>query len=336
MGVATLDGIPFRLDPDTVNWTFKVRKNVDYTLGGKVIQILGTEFGDMTIAGSFGRGYFQEQAAFLDRMQALAQKQVDNFTANPPRFFYPPYNWDFRVWLRGYTNRASEHAIVWKPNEMNPQWQLRLQIVEDNSGLKKVATDAFIARLAEGIGWSPGKYNGPIEWESLKLILDDVGATDATDYVIQAYNLGGGAGAAAPSSGTFSGPMTPTQIATFAYQAGFRGEALVTMVAVCMAESGGDPNAEGDTTITDATWGPSVGLGQVRSINAERGTGGTRDATMLKDPAFNLRSCWSISSQGSNFGPWTMYTNGGYQTHVPEARQGAEAAASTLGLFLPR
>jgi hypothetical protein len=95
--------------------------------------------------------------------------------------------------------------------------------------------------------------------------------------------------------------------------------------AIALAESGGDPSIHGDTTITDGTWGDSIGLWQVRSIWAQNGTGQTRDASRLEDPFFNAKSMCAISSGGTNWRPWSMWLNGGYEAYLPEARQAAEA-----------
>lgn len=87
-------------------------------------------------------------------------------------------------------------------------------------------------------------------------------------------------------------------------------------VAIAMAESGLNPNAEGDVTIQTSTWGPSVGLWQVRSLKADSGTGRTRDASRLKDPAFNAKSMAEISNGGTNWSPWSVYTSGAYRSNL--------------------
>lgn len=127
------------------------------------------------------------------------------------------------------------------------------------------------------------------------------------------------------------------QIAGVAQAAGFKGESLVIAIAVAMAESSGDTNALGDTTITTAVWGPSVGLWQVRTLKAETGTGKSRDKNKLTDPAFNARSAYSIAGGGSNFKPWSMYTNGRYKKHMEAARKAAKqpAAGSSAGGSIP-
>ena len=114
--------------------------------------------------------------------------------------------------------------------------------------------------------------------------------------------------------------LTPAQVAAYAKQAGFIGNAAVIAVAVAMGESGLNPSAMGDTALANATWGPSIGLWQIRSLNAEKGKGTSRDATRLTDPAFNARSAYAISNGGKNWRPWTVYTTGAYLRHMTLAR----------------
>lgn len=117
--------------------------------------------------------------------------------------------------------------------------------------------------------------------------------------------------------------------AALAYAAGLRDrDALTTAVAIAGGESGWNPDAEGDTTITDATWGPSIGIWQVRSLWGQQGTGATRDPDRLHDPAFNAASMVEISSGGTNWQPWSVYTSGAWRSYLPEARA---AVDSVLG-----
>lgn len=138
--------------------------------------------------------------------------------------------------------------------------------------------------------------------------------------------------------------ISPLQTAAYAHAAGFRGTTLAVAVAVAIGESSLVTDARGDTTITTEKWGPSVGLWQVRSLNAERGTGGTRDADALTDPAHNARSAFTISGGGLRWSPWTVYTSGAYRQHLPAGEQarrqldsvpGDARAQLTAGLVLP-
>lgn len=121
--------------------------------------------------------------------------------------------------------------------------------------------------------------------------------------------------------------MSAVDVANVYAQAGFTGDALVTMVAIARGESGWRSGAQGDTTITNGTWGPSIGLSQIRSLNSQRGTGGWRDPERLSDPLFNARAAYAISNGGTNFTPWTVYTADLYQQYVTEAK----AAVTALG-----
>lgn len=126
----------------------------------------------------------------------------------------------------------------------------------------------------------------------------------------------------------YKGTLTPAQIAAYAYQAGFRGQALVTAVAIALAESGGKVNAIGDQHLANNKWGWSIGLWQIRSLIADRGTGRARDATRLRDPAFNARAAFEISNGGTNWTPWTVYKTGAYKRYLSQAQA---AAASVAG-----
>lgn len=116
--------------------------------------------------------------------------------------------------------------------------------------------------------------------------------------------------------------LTVPQVYAYARGAGLDHETAITATAVSWAEDDThDTGALGDLGLQDATWGPSVGLWQVRSLKAQQGTGGERDASRLTDPAFNARSMFSISSGGRNFRPWSTYADGSYLHHVAAVRQ---------------
>lgn len=101
-------------------------------------------------------------------------------------------------------------------------------------------------------------------------------------------------------------------------------------------ESGGNPNALGDTTLVDGKWGPSVGLWQVRSLHVERGQQTTRDQDSLADPMFNARSMIAISSNGTNWQPWSIYTKGYYRQNIEAAREAVDGGAGEgVKLSLP-
>jgi Lysozyme like domain len=124
-------------------------------------------------------------------------------------------------------------------------------------------------------------------------------------------------------------PLSDAQIVAYARRAGFLGNALETMVAVILGESSGDPDVLGDESLANATWGPSVGLAQIRSLKAQYRTGQTRDASRLTDPTFNLRSAFAISSGGTNFAPWSVFTSGRYRSYIARARAAITGTPAT-------
>lgn len=102
--------------------------------------------------------------------------------------------------------------------------------------------------------------------------------------------------------------MKAGEIARLAYDAGIHDVTdLTKAIAIAFAESNGNPNAIGDVTRQTATWGPSYGLWQIRSLKAESGKGTVRDGTRLTDPVFNAKSMYSISHGGKDWGPWTTW-----------------------------
>ena len=178
MGVATLAGRAFRLDPESVEWEYRIKYVDTPTVGGKVVQILGANFGDMTLVGSFGLGGWEEQATFLTTMKEMADKQVKdagtmNSSAEPFRFAYPTKGWDFLVYLKAFSNPDGPTSVSITADMVNPKWQLTLFIVEDNAGLRKAGAgaDAFIGRLAAGLGWKKTKYNGPLDMSEVETLL---------------------------------------------------------------------------------------------------------------------------------------------------------------------
>jgi len=78
------------------------------------------------------------------------------------------------------------------------------------------------------------------------------------------------------------------------------------MRAICLAESSGNPNAVGDNYVIAGLYAPSCGLWQIRTLK------GRPTCEELKNPQTNLDWAWKISNQGTNWNPWTVYTNGKY------------------------
>jgi hypothetical protein len=185
----------------------------------------------------------------------------------------------------------------------------------------------------EPLGVRSGEYN-PVEYSKgappggVTAPVDDL---DSRAAKIEAMILGTPSGLGeAGWSGAGSRPPPPTQqpgqpqvssaapaaggiagVAQAAYNAGFRGEELITMTAVGMAESGGDP------TITNMTYPDnSIGLWQINQL-AHKGRFGSNE--QLADPSTNATAARALYLE-SGFKPWSAYTNGAYQQFMGDAR----------------
>ena len=108
--------------------------------------------------------------------------------------------------------------------------------------------------------------------------------------------------------------LAPNQIRKLAHGAGWRGRNVDIAVAVAWAESKGRTCAVGDVSLQTGKWGPSIGLFQIRSLNAERGTGSTRDQNVNSDPRVNLRHAYKVWQEaGGSWRPWSTWLHGTYR-----------------------
>lgn len=132
------------------------------------------------------------------------------------------------------------------------------------------------------------------------------------------------------SKGRVAGRVGPTYLypkeaAAALLAAGFESADAITALAVMKEESWLSPDAEGDLLIQDDTWGPSVGVMQIRSREPEHGRGTGRDATVLKSVPRNLTEAKNLHD-ASGFKPWSAYTRIDkatrrpvYEKHLPWA-----------------
>jgi predicted phage tail protein len=125
--------------------------------------------------------------------------------------------------------------------------------------------------------------------------------------------------------------LTAPQVYALARSAGLDPAQSVIATAVATAESGLRTDAMGDIGLQNATWGPSVGLWQIRSVKAETGKGTSRDVSRLTDPAFNAKAMAAISGQGTNFRPWSTYTNNAYKKNIPAVSGTASSVETDPG-----
>jgi hypothetical protein len=115
--------------------------------------------------------------------------------------------------------------------------------------------------------------------------------------------------------------------------AGFTGTNLDIILGIAYAESDGQActkrfdvrssysDAVGDLGLINATWGPSIGLTQIRSLRdplSGNAADRWRVAEKLRDPLYNAQAAWVISKQGTDFSLWSTFV---HNTYLPYAGQ---------------
>jgi Lysozyme like domain len=133
--------------------------------------------------------------------------------------------------------------------------------------------------------------------------------------------------------------LSMEEVAGLAYDAGLRDpRRIAEAVAIATAESGREPRKLGDQSLQTDVWGPSVGLWQIRSLKADKGTGRTRDADKLVDPASNSKAMVEISKKGADWSPWSVTKLSDpagrlrYQAALPLAATATAAAMAKRGV----
>ena len=127
------------------------------------------------------------------------------------------------------------------------------------------------------------------------------------------------------------GKLSPRQIANVARRAGIPEDMIPTMVAIALAESGGDSGAHNPKYPDN-----SYGLWQINMLDepgymlgAERRKKyGLSSNEQLKDPLTNAKAAYDIlESQG--LGAWSVYTSGTYKRYLPAAKKAAAGARTS-------
>ncbi len=113
------------------------------------------------------------------------------------------------------------------------------------------------------------------------------------------------------------------------YQAGARGEQLITLAALTEGESGRQLAAIGDLEIQSGDWGPSRGVFQIRTLKSQTGTGKTRDILRVGTLEGGARSAVELWNQSIERGtpggnPWTAYLLGWHQSYMAGYREVAK------------
>lgn len=189
MGMASLGfsngpSITFRIDPDSVQWNFKINTTVIDTVGGRVVQVLGATLSDITVMGKYGQNRaagtdgesWKLAEAFVNRIRQIQEHQSRDATDHgkmhtPATFNYSPKGWRFGVYIKSIVDPGGG-AVAHQTGRFSYEYAITLFIVEDRSDdliagdlmgkAKNRAIEAYMARISEGIGWRFTKYNGTV------------------------------------------------------------------------------------------------------------------------------------------------------------------------------
>jgi hypothetical protein len=115
--------------------------------------------------------------------------------------------------------------------------------------------------------------------------------------------------------------LEPRYIASLCFAQGWKdAEALVTAVAVCLAESQGFDRAFNDNTTGGAVTSRDVGIFQ---INIPVSQIGTSQEEALYEPVTNVARAWALYTK-REFQPWYAYTKNVYlrDTYIKRAARG--------------
>lgn len=214
---AKLGDYTFRLDPDAISFPYQIDYSVIDTIGGQVIQVLGATTGDITIEASFGeirngknpKRPHQLASEFHSRIKQMMDEQTDLTMGRghrPIRFTYHDgtHDWDFMVLIKAIADADGNGSLNHATGKINYRYTLTLFVVQERSlKLRKIATDKFIARISNGMGWKASGFNGSMLTQ------------DAIDFIRKNSSNGTYAGylenklgLTSPSSSTGSTPAT--------------------------------------------------------------------------------------------------------------------------------
>lgn len=136
----------FRTNPNEIWWDYELVTHVEQTYGGRVVQILGTRLGDLTVKVECGKGgwdYMMSTVAYLRNVLS------DQRSGNTATFEYTTRNWKMNVYSLSLPFEDEVTATV---REMT----LQFKIQEDVSGIASQASlDKTLASLVDGV-YRPG------------------------------------------------------------------------------------------------------------------------------------------------------------------------------------
>jgi hypothetical protein len=175
---ASLGGVFFPLDPESVGWRAVTKTKATNTVGGKVVQVYGTSISEIVIRGSFGAGGFDSAQNFYNQVTLWVDTQVGNlngkagggqgiYNGNPLQFTFPYRNWSFPVYILRFfaPSPGAVGSMTVTPEIVNYQWGLTLYIASKNVSLlteQDQSLLSYVNESAEYFGWFPNAANGTL------------------------------------------------------------------------------------------------------------------------------------------------------------------------------
>lgn len=196
-GFASLNGVPFRLNPSGIQWGFSIDTNVEDTIGGRVVQILGATLSDVTVTGEYGERNgnrysdsrqnrfaldphdkvnhlsWELAEGFLHKVRDMMEKQSQGATKQgrmhtPLDFRFPEYGWHFGVYVKAIDNGQGGPAINHTTGAIAYKYSITLFIVEDRSDDLVVATGkgtAYSKAKAQAIEGYINRISAGVGWK---------------------------------------------------------------------------------------------------------------------------------------------------------------------------
>ena len=244
MALATLDGVPFRINPSAIQWGFQIQTAVEDTIGGRVVQVVGATLSDITVTGDYGerKGYAKDThhnglelhgpgllswelaEAFLKRVEAMMDKQSSDATKqgkmHPPLDFkFPEFGWHFAVYVKSIDDGQGSQAINHTVGNFAYKYRIVLFIVEDRSTLLHQVTnstghDIIAKKRADAIKGYISRISHGVGWRKTQFndpgLVQDAKTGKVTRQAVIAANQGsdGGTSSGTDASSTNGSPST--------------------------------------------------------------------------------------------------------------------------------
>ncbi len=145
----------FRTNPNEIWWDYELITHVEQTYGGRVVQLLGTKLGDLTVKVDCGAGRWDY---LMQVVLYLRDLLVDQRNGNPATFEYTTRNWKLNVYGLSIPFQDEVTATT-------RELELKFKIQEDVTGVMSQATMAAeLYRLQIGTISGPihNNFNSPV------------------------------------------------------------------------------------------------------------------------------------------------------------------------------